>query len=263
MTQVPAGTGWQWIRQGAALFRKQPLEISTMFLGYMFLTIASGIIPVLGQVLPLLLVPVFSMSFMQACVQIEEGKRIFPNLLLSGFRLPAFRKLLMLGALYLLAVIATVAASAVFDGGTFWRVMSGSLAFNSETLRESSGAMIFSAILFTPVMMAFWFAAPLVAWQNMGITKAIFYSFFAVLRASRAFLIYSLAWFVLGVMVPVIVSALLAVLIGKAVVMMAVLLPISLVMTVIMYCSFYPMYTTFFDKPGAAEAKALEDVPQG
>ena len=95
MTQVPAITGWHWIKQGTALFRKQPLEISTMFLGYMFLTVAGGIIPVLGQILPLLLVPVFSMSFMQACVQLESGKRIFPNLLVSGFRLPAFRSLLL------------------------------------------------------------------------------------------------------------------------------------------------------------------------
>jgi hypothetical protein len=252
MTQVPAKTGWQWIRQGAALFRKQPLEISTMFLGYMFLTVAGGIIPVLGQILPLMLVPVFSMSFMQACVQLEEGKRIYPNLLLSGFRLPAFRSLLWLGVLYLLCVIGSVAASAIFDGGVFWQVMIGAQTFNSETLRDSTGAMLFAALLFTPVMMAFWFAAPLVAWQNMTVGKAIFYSFFAVLRASRAFLVYSLAWFVLGVLVPVILSALIAVLTGKPVVMMAVLLPLSLVMTVIMYCSFYPMYTTFFGKPGAA-----------
>ena len=260
MTQVPAITGWQWIRQGAALFRKQPLEISTMFLGYMFLTIAGGIIPVLGQVLPLLLVPVFSMSFMQACVQLEEGKRIYPNLLLSGFRLPAFRSLLWLGCLYLLCVIGTVAASAIFDGGAFWQVMSGAQAFNNETLRDSTGAMLFAAVLFTPVMMAFWFAAPLVAWQDMKVGKAIFYSFFAVLRASRAFLIYGLAWFVLGVLLPVMLSALVAVLIGKAIVMMALLLPLSLIMTVVMYCSFYPMYTTFFGKPGAAQAEPVEVI---
>ena len=255
MTRLPAITGWNWIKQGFALFRKQPLEMSTLFLAYMFLTIFSGVIPVLGQILPLLLVPVFSMSFLQACIQLEQGKRIYPKLLLSGFRLPAFRSLVLLGLLYLLCAVGAVAASALLDGGVFLRVMSGHEVFNAETVRNSGGAMLLSAALFTPVMMAFWFAAPLIAWQKMGVGKALFFSFFAVHRAGRAFLVYGLGWFVLGVLLPVILSALIAVVVGKATVMLALLLPLSLILTVIMYCSFYPMYTTIFGKPEAAEVK--------
>ena len=75
MEKLPANTGWLWIKEGFTLFRKQPAELSILFLSYMFLMFVIGIIPVLGQLLPLMLVPVFSMAFMQACVHIEQGKR--------------------------------------------------------------------------------------------------------------------------------------------------------------------------------------------
>ena len=73
MEKLPAATGWQWIKDGFALFRKQPAELSTLFLTYMFLMMIITIIPLVGQVLPLVLVPVFSIAFMQACVQVEHG----------------------------------------------------------------------------------------------------------------------------------------------------------------------------------------------
>ncbi|MGS0688962.1 BPSS1780 family membrane protein, partial [Nakamurella sp. GG22] len=49
MEKLPAKTGWIWVKSGFALFRRQPAEISTLFLAYMFIMLAVGIIPVLGQ----------------------------------------------------------------------------------------------------------------------------------------------------------------------------------------------------------------------
>jgi len=137
MQKLPAKTGWTWVKQGVALFRKQPAEISTLFLSYMFLMLALGLIPLLGQILPLILVPVFAMSFMQACVHIEQGKRVYPNLLMVGLRSPALRRLLMLGVLYALAALVAVAASSLVDGGTFLHAMSGS-ALDAETIIGSN-----------------------------------------------------------------------------------------------------------------------------
>ena len=81
MEKLPANTGWIWIKEGFALFRKQPAEISTLFLAYMFLMLGLNLlqIPILGQILPVILVPVFAMAFMQACLNIEQGKRVYPN----------------------------------------------------------------------------------------------------------------------------------------------------------------------------------------
>jgi hypothetical protein len=251
MEKLPAATGWQWIKDGFTLFRKQPAELSTLFLSYMFLMMIVTIIPLLGQLLPLVLVPVFSMAFMQACVQVEKGQRVYPNLLLTGFRSPAFKTLLILGVLYVLAATAAIGASALIDGGVFWNVMTGTERVDAKTVQGSgiTLAMLLAAALYTPAAMAFWFAAPLVAWQGMGLGKALFFSFYAVKRAGRAFLLYALGWSAIGVVLPLLISTLLGKLTGSPLLMMMVLLPMSIVLTVVMYCSFYPTYTTLFGKP--------------
>ena len=251
MEKLPAATGWQWIKQGFAIFRKQPAELSTLFLSYMFLMMVVTIIPLLGQLLPLILVPVFSMAFMQACVQVEKGQRVYPNLLLTGFRSPAFRTLIILGLLYVLAATAAIAASALVDGGVFWNVMTGSEKVDAKTVQGSgiTLAMLLAAVLYTPAAMAFWFAAPLVAWQRMGLGKALFFSFHAVKRAGRAFTLYALGWALIGVVLPLLASTFLGQVTGSPALMMMVLLPLSIVLTVVMYCSFYPTYTTLFGQP--------------
>ena len=248
MEKLPAKTGWLWVTEGFALFRKQPAELSTLFFGYMFLMLALGIIPVIGQLMPLILVPLFSMTFMHACVYVETGKKVYPNLLLVGFRSPFVRNLIKLGTLYLLAAIIAIGASALIDGGVFVQAITGQIAIDAETVRNSNMtlAMLFSAAVYIPAAMAFWYAAPLIAWQEMGVGKAIFYSFFAVRRASKAFLIYGLAWVTIGMILPVIVSSIFGMLLNSPNASIFILLPISLVLTVIMYCSFYPSYTHMF-----------------
>jgi hypothetical protein len=221
--------------------------------------LALGIVPVIGQLLPLILVPVFAMSFMQACRNIEEGKRVYPNLLLVGFRSPALRSLLMLGVLYLLAAFAAVAISALVDGGAFLQAMTGS----GLDPKEIEGgnlrlAMVVAALVYIPAAMAFWFAAPLIAWQKMPLGKALFYSFFAVRRAGKAFTLYGLGWLVIGVLLPAVVSTIVALLINNMTVIVFILLPLSIILTVIMYCSFYPTYTALFGRPQRDEAPTPE-----
>ncbi len=251
MQKVAASAGVDWIRQGFALFRKQPAELSLLFLLYMLLMFSLSLIPVVGQLLPLLLVPAFSMAFMQACVDIEAGRKVTPGLLLTAFRSPALGSLLRLGGLYLLAAVAAVAASSLIDGGTFWKLMSGQLRPDEEAVAVNGLplAMLFSALLYLPFAMGFWHAAPLLVWQRMGLFKAIFYSFFAVRRCGKAFLAYALGWIVAGIAVPAIVSAVLSLLLGKNIVTLMLLMPLSVILTLVMYCSFYPTYTAVFERP--------------
>ena len=206
---------------------------------------------VLGQLLPLLLVPCFSMAFMQACVEIEAGRKARPNLLLTAFRSPALGTLLRLGVLYLLGAVLAVGASTLVDGGVFWKLMSGQVRADEQELPvgDLPLAMIFSALIYVPFAMAFWHAAPLATWQKMGLFKAIFYSFFAVRRCGKAFLAYALGWIVVGIAVPAIISALLGLILGKAIVAIMLLMPLSVILTIVMYCSFYPTYLEVFEQP--------------
>lgn len=251
MQTIPAKDGWLWVKQGFALFRKQPAEISTLFLSYMFVMLVLGFIPVLGQMLPLVLIPLFSMAFMQACRQIEAGQRVYPNLLLVAFKSPARNSLLKLGVLYLLAATLAVAVSSLADGGTFWKAMMGS-GIDTRELETAAGgmrmAMLLAAALYVPALMAFWYAAPLIMWQDMPLGKALFFSFFSVRRAGRAFLLYALAWIVIAIVAPTVVSLLISLLTGSPNAIFFILLPISIILTVVMYCSFYATYTALFGK---------------
>ena len=251
MQNMPAQVGIEWIRQGFALFRKQPAELSMLFLLYMLLMFAVSLIPLIGQALPLLLVPVFSMAFLQACVHIEQGKKVLPNLLWTGFRSPALPILLQLGVIYMLAAVFSVAASSVVDGGVFWKLLSGQLNPEKEKIVADALplAMIFAALVYIPFCMALWHAAPLAAWQRMSLVKSIFYSFFAVRRCGKAFLAYALGWIIIGIALPAVISALLSLLLGKTAVTVMLLMPLSVILTIVMYCSFYPTYTQVFDRP--------------
>lgn len=253
MQNIPAQVGIEWIRKGFALFRKQPAELSMLFLLYMLLMFAFSLIPLIGQALPLLLVPVFSMAFLQACVHIEQGKKVLPNLLWTGFRSPALPILLQLGVIYMLAAVFSVAASSVVDGGVFWKLLSGQLNPEKEKIVADALplAMIFAALVYIPFCMALWHAAPLAAWQRMNLFKSIFYSFFAVRNCGKAFLAYGLGWIVMGIALPAFISAILMLAIGRSEIMMMVLMPFSILMTIVMYCSFYPTYVQMFDRPGA------------
>ncbi len=251
MERIQASQGIEWIRKGFALFRQQPAELSILFLLYMLLMFSLSLIPFLGQLLPVLLVPVFSMAFMQACVNIEAGIKVRPKVLLTAVRSPAIGTLLRLGVMYLMVAIVCVAASTVIDGGSFWKLMSGQIRPDDKNVEMPNLplAMLFSALIYIPFAMAFWHAAPLAMWQRMSLFKAIFYSFFAVRRCGKAFLAYALGWIIICVALPAIISALLSLLLGKTAVTVMLLMPLSVILTIVMYCSFYPTYTQIFDSP--------------
>jgi hypothetical protein len=251
METLPAKAGWLWIKEGFALFRKQPAELSALFFGYMFAMLLIGMLPLLGRIVLLLLIPFFSISFMQACAYVESGRKVYPNLLLTGFRSPQARTLLQLGLVYLCSAVIAVLCSALVDGGTFLRAVMGGAAVSEETVRTSNitAAMLVTALLYLLAGMALWYAAPLIAWQKMSLGKAIFFSVYAVRRAIKAFFVFGLIWGALNVAVPAIVSTVLGALTQSAAVTMFALLPLSVVLTVIMYCSFYPTYTRMFGDP--------------
>ncbi len=250
MQNLPAKTGWIWVKEGWALFQKQPTELSILFMSYLLILLIISSIPVVSQCLSFILMPTLSIAFLQACVHIEQGTRVRPNLLLTGIRSPAFKTLIKLGILYFLAITLVIAASSLVDGGTFWKIMSGQQAVDPKTVNDSnmSLAVLFSGVLYIPVAMAFWYAAPLVFWHNMGVRKAFFYSFFSVSRAGRAFVVYVLAWAMIGVVLPAIVSSIVVALLGKNIAVIMIMMPLSILVTVIMYCSFYATYTSIFGK---------------
>jgi len=251
MNKLPASTGWLWIKEGFALFRKQPGGLCTLFLGYMFVMICASLLPVIGQFIPVTLVPIFSIAFMQACADIEQNKRITPMLLFTGFRKPAFTPLFALGTLYLAAAALAVAVSALADDGVLFKLLEGRIEPDAQAVQQANlgGAMLLAIMVYVPVAMAFCFAAPLIYWQKMGLGKAIFFSFFAVLRALRAFVTFALGWFGICMSVAMIVLLIF----GSTDLARSMMVPLSMVLTVVINCSFYASYRQIFGVPQEPE----------
>ncbi|PRC93663.1 BPSS1780 family membrane protein [Solimicrobium silvestre] len=259
MNKLPANTGWLWVKQGYQYFKQQPMEFSLLFLSYLFSVLILGFIPFLGQLLAFIFLPLFTLSFMQACREIDQGARVHPRLLLFGFRSPQVVKLLQLGMLYLIAAVTALGASTLIDDGVLWQVVTGQMELTAKNVEGTnmSAAMLFAMLIYIPALLAFWFAGPLIAWQQMPLFKAIFYSFIASVRAARAFFVYGIAWFAVGGILPTICSVLIAAIIGNPNMIFMIVMPLSMVLTIILYCSFYPSYKSIFGQADAIESSTI------
>jgi hypothetical protein len=191
MRTVPARHGWFWLVRGFFLFRKNPAMWTLLVFTYWILIAIVNQIPVAGPAVATLFLPAFSVSFMAICEELDERGPLRPALLFAGFRreLPT---LLVLGVLYLLAVMLVLGISALADGGALANWAIYGTAPDAAAIRDGSlsTALIVASAAGTPVVMAFWFAPVLAAWDRMGAAKALFFSFFAGWRNWRAFLFY-------------------------------------------------------------------------
>ncbi len=260
MKKIPARVGLQWVKEGFSLFQKRPAELISLLLTYVFVILGLSAIPVAGQILSMLLVPTFSLAFMHACANIEQDQRVTPSLLLIGFRSSAFKSLLMLGSLYLLAATLAIFASKLVDGGVLLDLLSGQTELNEKVLQDPNltTAMLFAMAVYLPFAMALWYAAPLVGWKKMGIFKSLFYSFFAILHAPKAFMMYGISWtaiVLLGLTLTSLVIIPLAALVGRDSASALVLIPFFVAFTAVTHCSFYRSYIQLFET-GALSAEA-------
>ena len=158
----------------------------------------------------------------------------------------------MLGVLYVLAATAAIGASALIDGGVFWNVMIGTERVDAKTVQGSGITLAMLTGRGAYIRRPRWRSgsprrwSPGRAWAWARHCSSAFMPSSA--RAALS-LLYALGWSAIGVVLPLLISTLLGKLTGSPLLMMMVLLPMSIVLTVVMYCSFYPTYTTLFGKP--------------
>jgi len=240
--RITAGTGWLWLKQGLSLFRQQPAALTTiLFANVLFALMLHGI-PYLGQFIAVLLIPSLSMAVMQACRLIDNKQRVTMPVLLTGFQKPLVYTLCKIGVAYLvvLELFALPGQFLLRDA-----VSSGAV----KTIADLDGGTLFilmiSGLLQIFAGVALLFAAPLAAWQNMPAGKALFYSFFAVWRSARVFVVMLLAWFGLIMGISIIPSALL----GQTMLGVVVMAWIGFVFVLLLQCAMYASYRQIFGVP--------------
>ena len=259
---VPSRRGWRWLADGWRLFRAAPLSWIALVFGYWMLMTVVSVVPFVGVVAVLVLVPGFSVAFMAASRASEHRQPVQLGLLLAGFRENP-RGQVILGFVYFASIVLLLAASTLADDGALARWMVTGARPSTQVI-QSDGflySLMIAATLYMPVMMLFWFAPTLVAWHGMPVGKALFFSLFACLMNWRAFTVYSVASAIVLLVVPFVVLFGLMLASGGALrpAAMAVLFPFVLSMMPTLFASFYASYRDIFAPAPAPESP--EDPP--
>jgi hypothetical protein len=229
------------------LFRKQPAALTTLLFANILFSIGLSAVPILGSVLAVVLIPSFTMAFMQACLMIENGDRVTPAVLLTGFRQPALVALCKLGLVYLaVSLLMMVITRLAIPPEVIMQMMPRPDAKTPPNVQTSHMLALFGVFLLdVAVLVTLCFAAPLTYWKHMGPGKATFYSFFAVIRTARPFLVLLAAWF--GIFFGVCIVA--ALVFGDAALGRVVLMWLIFLFMLLLQCAMYAGYRTIFGKP--------------
>ena len=261
MNKLPARAGWDWLRGGFALIRKQPGLLTTVLMTNLFVSLLLSFLPLVGPLMAGVILPSLNMALMQACSLIEQGQRATPAVLLAGFRKPQVVNLCKLGLVYLAISVLLQVALSLSVSEAFLEQFGKQV--DPKALPPSYQADMFALLAINLSVLAslllLCFAAPLAHWQKMPALKATFYSVFAVLGAWRAFLGLLLSVFGLFIMAATVVALLAQ---GSSI-GSVLLLWLTMMFALLLQCAIYTAYRQIFGyseqtSPAATDAPVAE-----
>jgi uncharacterized membrane protein len=204
---VPAGNGVTWIATGWKLFAKAPLMWIVALLILVVIAVLVNLVPILGSIAFQIATPVFYAGLIVACRSLERGGDFELEHLFAGFKIQ-LTNLLIVGAIFLVGMVALLAVLAVFVGfGIMGAVLSGNAEDIAPAIAASGitillGLLVMFALMI-PLLMAYWFAPALVIMHGVSAGAAMKASFTGCLRNFIPFLIYGIVMLVLCVVASI------------------------------------------------------------
>jgi len=197
VAEVRAARGAAWLAEGFTLFRARPLAWIGLCAGWIAITFALIIVPIIGGVIANFLQPVFFASFAVIAYRQGTGERIVMGDLFTGFK-HNMRALVNLGALLLLAEIAIFALMAVL-GLPLAGTPEGNFTVEQyvELLQGREWILAIGFLLTVTVKGALWFAPPLIAFHGMATVQAMRWSLYACVANLGAMVVYGVTLLVL------------------------------------------------------------------
>lgn len=234
--QLPLQRGWAWLREGFLLWRRNPALLTFASFAYLLILVLLSSVPVLGQAIASLLMPVLSLGVLNTCRAIDEGRKGGPDLLFSGFKsnVPA---LVTIGGIYLVGSVLVILLTSATDGGTLIGLMREGIDPEAEEVPNVGFSVLVALILSTPVIMAYWFAPILAGWWNVSAPKAMFFSFYACLQNWRPFLAYGLSLMLVGGILPGVLIGTVGAVIPLLSTILLLIIPLVLIPSI--FASFY------------------------
>ena len=225
--------GWAWIKQGYALFIKAPLLWIVLLIICFVAVAALSAVPVVGEPLASLLLPVVLVGLMVGCRALEKNDELELAHLFSGFQ-QRTAHLITLGGISLVGQYLIFGVMIMVGGATLVSIlMSGQPVEDPEIIRQAvngSGlAPILGITLFSLMLMAMQFAPMLVFFRNVAPVEAMKLSLRAFLYNALPMVVYGTTFILMSVL------ASLPMMLGWL-----VLMPIVFTSLYACYCDIFP-----------------------
>lgn len=246
---LPPQAGWYWVRDGYYIFRRQPFALFSWALMIGVLVLLATLLAPVGPLFFIALMPAVTVITLTACREVQADRIVRPLTLWRTVlsQNGVARPLLGMGAIYVCSVLlAGFVVFLPFMGGIADALQMTDATEAMEALFVSmrTPLMLFG-LVYLVIAALFWHAPALVAWHGMGVRKAFFFSGIACWRNKGAFVVYGLIW--AGLLIAVEVAAALLRGIGLPPNLVAMLqMPVNFALAAMLYCSFYPTYTSVF-----------------
>jgi len=200
---VDAGRGWGWIAEGFELFKKQAGLWIGIVVVLLVITVALSLIPLLGAIATVLLMPVFGGGLMLGCRSLHRDGTLEFNHLFAGFKTQT-GSLVALGGFAIVGwIIVALPVLAIVGTGAFFGAARSDAAGVAAIGSSFALAMLVMLALSILVYMALWFAPALVVLRGVAPVAALQSSFSGCLKNIVPFLIYGLVVFVLGILATI------------------------------------------------------------
>lgn len=198
ITRPPAASGLQWIKQGWEVFKKSPVPWMGMTALVFMVVIGISLIPLVGRHLIELLSPFLVAGYFAASRAAANGEPATYVHLGSGLK-TGRDTLLRIGVFYMLGSILIFFLVGLITGGDLHDLlqktqnpteMTPELA--NEIVTTAMPALLLASVLFTPLIMATWFAPGLALFDHFPPQRALWWSLWACWVNWRPLLFYSL-----------------------------------------------------------------------
>jgi hypothetical protein len=247
--RLPARHGALWLLAGFALFRRHPPLMTAITFGYLLTVIVVNLIPKIGPFILPLLLPTLTVMLANGCRAIERGQAFDNTTLFVGISAQRVG-LMRLGGLHLVGSSLLVLGGAAF--GTPINISDGMDPAEAVALMTDLAVIL---LLASPLLMAFWFAPLLTAWDGIGAGKSLFFSFIASWRNWRAFTLYGLTLILVGALLPGLILVIAGLLSEQLLAILSIALRMLLIFVLAptMVGSVYLSYRDVFAAPAKAD----------
>ena len=200
---VPFENGWSWLAAGWSIFKRAPGIWIGMIIVLCLIYLVLGVVPILGPVASLIAGPVFTGGLMLASRTIDQGGEAQFTQLFGGFS-HRFGSLVGVGVLYLVGFAAILFVVFIAGGAS---IVTAVHATTPEEIMAAGAGLLLAALIFfallIPLLMAVWFAPPLIVFHDVGSVAAMQASFAGCLRNMLPFLLYGIVWFIASIVASI------------------------------------------------------------